>query len=326
MPKVFVTRSIPQRGIQLLVDAFAEGSVIVSAHEPGITRQGLLAEVAGVDALLPVLDDTVDAAVMDAAGPALKIIANYAVGYDNIDVEAATERGIAVTNTPGVLTETTADLAWSLLMAAARRISESEQYLRAGKWEAWGAQLFLGVDVYGKTLGIFGMGRIGQAVARRAQGFDMRVLYTGARRLSPTLEQELDVTFVDKSTLLAESDFFSIHCPLLPETTHAFGAAEFKRMKPTACIINTSRGPVIDEPALAHALSSGEIFAAGLDVYEAEPKVHPDLLGCENAVLVPHIGSASRETRARMAEMAAQNIIARLGGRTPPNCINPDVL
>lgn len=326
MPNILVTRPLAESGIQLLVDAFGKESVVVSPHDCGITREELLEGVAGVDAILPILTDTIDAGVMDAAGPQLKIIANYAVGYDNIDVAAATERKIAVTNTPGVLTETTADLAWSLLMAGARRISESERYLRAGKWECWKPQLLLGVDVHGKTLGIFGMGRIGQAVARRAGGFGMRVIYTDTAPLSPALEQELDATFVDKAALLAESDFLSIHCPLLPETNHAFGADEFRAMKNTACLINTSRGPVVDEAALAHALKSGEIFAAGLDVYEQEPKVHPGLLECENAVLVPHIGSASRETRAKMAEMAAANIVARLKGQTPPNCVNPEVL
>ena len=326
MPKLFVTRRIPDRGIRLLAEAFGEESVVVSPQDGVISRGALLEGVAGADAVLPILTDTIDAGVMDAAGRQLKIIANYAVGYNNIDVDAATARGIAVTNTPGVLTETTADLAWALLMATARRISESERYLRAGRWDAWGPQLMLGVDVHGKTLGIFGMGRIGQAVARRARGFGMRVLYTDVQRLPAATEQELEATLVDKAALVAESDFISVHCPLIAETTHAFGADEFKAMKPTAVLINTSRGPVVDETALAHALESGAIFAAGLDVYEDEPKVHPALLACENAVLVPHIGSGSRDTRAKMAEMAAANIIARLTGKTPPNCVNPEVL
>jgi len=326
MSKILVTCDIPGKGVQLLTEAFGEQSVVVSLQDGVIPRKALLEGVKGAAALLPVLMDTIDAEVMDAAGQQLGIVANYAVGYDNIDVPAATARRIAVTNTPGVLTETTADLAWSLLMAAARRISESERYLRAGKWDSWRPQLLLGADVHGKTLGIFGIGRIGQAVARRARGFDMRVIYTDLQRLSVNLEQELNAAFVDKATLVAESDFISIHCPLLPETTHAFGAAQFQAMKPTAVLINTSRGPVVDEAALAQALESGAIFAAGLDVYEDEPKVHPGLLACENAVLVPHIGSASRETRAKMAEMAAANIIACLTGKTPPNCVNPEVL
>ena len=326
MPRIFITRRIPDSGIQMLTDAFGEQEVVFAPQDGIISRGALLEGVTGADALLPILTDTIDTAVMDAAGAPLKIIANYAVGYNNIDVDTATARGIAVTNTPGVLTETTADLAWALLMTAARRINESERYLRAGQWDAWGPQLMLGVDVHGKTLGIFGMGRIGQAVARRARGFDMRVLYTDVQRLPAATEQQLEAAFANKATLVAESDFISIHCPLLPETTHAFGADEFKVMKQTAVLINTSRGPVVDEAALAQALESGAILAAGLDVYEDEPEVHPALLACENAVLVPHIGSGSRETRAKMAEMAAANIIARLTGETPPNCVNPEVL
>lgn len=326
MPHIVVTRPIPQEGIDLLVGAFGAESVHVSPYDRVLTRPELLAIVKGADALLPILTDTIDDAVMDAAGRQLRIIANYAVGYNNIDVAAATTRKIAVTNTPGVLTETTADLAWSLLMCAARRINESERYLREGKWNAWGPQLFLGVDVHGKTLGIFGMGRIGQAMARRAQGFAMRVLYTDAQRLLPETEKELAVAFVDKATLLRESDFVSIHCPLIPETRHAFGRDEFAAMKKTACLINTSRGPVVDEPVLAHALKTGMIFSAGLDVYEDEPAIHPALLECENAVLVPHIGSASRETRAKMAQMAAANIVTLLRGERPPNCVNPEAL
>ena len=326
MGKVFVTRPIPERGIQLLVAAFGEESVVVSRYDREITRAELLDGVRGVAGLLPILTDTIDAAVMDAAGPQLKVIANYAVGYNNVDVDAATARGIAVTNTPEVLTETTADLTWALLMATARRISESERVLRAGQWAGWGPQFMLGVDVYGRTLGIFGLGRIGRAVARRAAGFGMRLLYCDVAQAEAETEASLGATYVDKPTLLAQSDFISIHVPLLPETRHAFGAAEFKAMKRTACLINTSRGSVVDEAALADALQTGEIFGAGLDVFEEEPKVHPALLTCENAVLAPHLGSGSRETRAKMAEMAASNIVARLRGEDPPNCVNPEVL
>lgn len=319
MPKVFVTRPIPERGIQVLVEGFGRENVTFFEHDRVIGRSELLERVKGIDGLLPILTDTIDAEVMDAAGPQLKVIANYAVGYNNIDVAAATSRGIVVTNTPGVLTETTADLAWSLLMSAARRISESERYLRAGKWDSWGPQVFLGVDVHGKTLGIFGMGRIGQAMARRARGFGMRIVYTDAAPIPEGLERELGASYVDMNGLLTESDFISVHCPLLPETRHAFSAAEFAKMKRTAVIVNTSRGPVIDEGALAEALRTGVIFGAGLDVYEEEPIVHPELLKCENAVLVPHIGSASRETRSKMAEMAATNVVACLNGQEPPN-------
>lgn len=326
MPRIFVTREIPEAGLTLLLDAFGSASVHVFPHDRVIGREELLEGVKGADALLPILTETVDAAVMDAAGPQLQIIANYAVGYNNIDVAAATERRIAVTNTPGVLTETTADLAWAILMATARRLGEAERFLRASKWAGWGPMLLLGVDVHGKTLGIFGMGRIGQAVARRARGFDMRILYTDVNRLEPAAERDLGAACVDKQTLLAESDFITIHCPLMRETTHAFSTAEFKAMRKTAILINTARGPIVDEAALATALKTGEIRAAGLDVFEQEPAVHPDLLECENALLIPHLGSATRETRGKMAEIAATNIIARLNGRRPPNCVNPEVL
>lgn len=325
MPRVFVTRPIPEAGLSLLREAFGD-ALFVSPNDRPITRSELLQRVVGVEGLLPILTDTIDDEVLAAAGPQLRVVANYAVGYNNVDVAAATRRGIVVTNTPGVLTETTADMAWTLLMAAARRITESEQYLREGRWESWGPQLFLGVDIHRQTLGIFGMGRIGCAMAQRARGFDMRVLYCDAVRLAPERETELGVTYVDKTALLAESDFISIHCPLLPETRHAFGAAEFVQMKPTAVLVNTARGPVVDEAALAEALSSGRIFSAGLDVYENEPTIHPALLKCENVVLVPHLGSATRATRARMAEMAAQNLIAVLQGREVPNCVNPEAL
>jgi glyoxylate reductase len=326
MPKIFVTRMIPSLGVDALEREFGAENVSVFKGDRPINRDELIAGVTGRDALLPMLTDRVDAAVMAAAGPELKVVANYAVGYNNIDVEAASVRGIAVTNTPGVLTEATADLAWALLMAAARNMGESERYLRAGKWTSWGPQVFLGVDFWGKTLGIFGMGRIGQAVARRAAGFGMRVLYAKRNRLTPEEERALNATFVDKSRLLADSDFISIHCPLSPETRHAFGAEEFRAMKNTAVLANTSRGPVVDEAALAAALKSGTIFAAGLDVYEDEPTVHPDLAACENVVLIPHLGSATRTTRGRMSEMAAANIIAYFRGEIPPNCVNPEVL
>ncbi len=322
MTKIFVTRAIAEQGIALLTDAFGKESVTVSPHNKAVPRPELNQSVKGCDAILPVVNDVIDAEVMDAAGPNLKIIANFGVGYNNIEVAAATERGIVVTNTPGVLTETTADLAWALIMATARRINESERYLRAGKWEAWGPQLFLGLDIHGKTLGIFGMGRIGQAVARRARGFNMRVLYTNRNQFSADIERELGATYVDKATLIAESDFISIHCPLMPETIHAFGAVEFKAMKNTACLINTSRGPVVDEAALVSALKADEIYAAGLDVFEHEPAVHPELMDLQNAVLLPHIGSASRETRTKMAEMAAANIVAVLKGQVPVNPVN----
>ncbi len=326
MPKIFVTRRIPERGLDLLYTAFGKEAVTVAPQDNAITRSDLLAGVRGMDALLCILTERIDAELLDAAGPQLRIVANYAVGYNNIDVAAATARKIPVSNTPGVLTETTADLAWTLLVSAARRVTEGERYLRAGRWESWGPTLLMGQDIHGATLGIYGMGRIGQAMAERARGFQMRVIYTDVVRLPEERERELNVSYVDMTTLLKDSDFISIHCPLMPETTHAFSTKEFAAMKPTAVLVNSARGPVIDEPALAEALKQGQIFSAGLDVYEDEPTIHPDLLACENVVLLPHLGSASFETRSRMAEIAASNIVARLQGQTPPTCVNPEVL
>jgi len=324
VPKVFVTREIPRPGLQLLYDAFGEGNVTVAPQDGVIARDALLAGVKGVDALLPILTDKIDAALFDAAGPQLKIVANYAVGFNNVDVAEATKRGIPVTNTPGVLTETTADTAWALMMIAARRFGEGERYVRAGQWRGWGPMQLLSTDVHGKTLGIFGMGRIGQAMARRARGFDMPVIFYNP--VPVTLEDGVEARSVDLPSLLAESDFLSIHCPLMPETTHAFSTAEFKAMKRSAVLVNTARGPVVDEAALVEALKSGEIYAAGLDVFEEEPKIHPGLLELENAVLLPHLGSATHETRGKMAEIAAQNIVNRFKGDPLLTCVNPEVL
>lgn len=326
MPRVFVCRRLPERALSRLFAALPPGEVAVFEEDRAIDRETLLEAARGVEALLPILTESVDAAVMDAAGPSLRIIANYAVGYNNIDVAAATARGIIVTNTPGVLTETTADLAWLLMMVTARRAGEGERWLRSGQWPGWAPMQLLGCDVYGQTLGIFGMGRIGRAMAKRARGFDMRVIYTDTQRLSPEEETEFGLRYVDKAALLAESDFISIHCPFLPETRHAFGAVEFRAMKRTAILINSARGPIVDEAALADALRAGEIAGAGLDVYEDEPRVHQGLMACENAVLLPHLGSATLETRTRMAEIAVANILAFFAGRTPPNCVNSEVL
>ena len=321
-----MTRALPGNAIRMLADAFGAEAVSVFPEDRVIRRDELLEGVKGIDALLPILTETVDSPIMDEAGEGLKIIANYAVGYNNIDVEAATARKICVTNTPGVLTETTADLAWALILGTARRTSEGERYLRAGKWKSWAPQLLLGPDVHGKTLGIFGLGRIGQAVARRASGFNMPIIYYSPTRKDESLERELHATYVDRETLLAESDILSLHCPLSPETRHAFGESEFRAMKSDALLINTTRGPVVDEAALADALRNGEIAAAGLDVFEEEPAVHAGLLACENVLLLPHLGSATKETRAKMAEIAAANIVACLQGDRPPNCVNPEVL
>ncbi len=317
--KIAVTRRIPEAGVDTLVNTFGRAQVQLWEQDTAMTREALLRFVAGADAILSTITEKMDAEAMAAAGPRLKVIANMAVGYDNISLDAAAERSVLVTNTPGVLTEATADLAWTLILGTARRAGEAGRCLRAGRWEGWGPLQFLGRSVYGRTLGIFGMGRIGQAVARRARGFDMAVLYQDTKRLGAETEEYLSARQVDKETLLRETDILSIHCPLTPETRHAFTLNEFRQMKRTALLINTSRGPVIKEEDLCTALREGLIFGAGLDVYEHEPSVCPALLLEERAFLLPHLGSATVETRATMARMAAENIIAALSGRIPPN-------
>jgi glyoxylate reductase len=314
--KVLVTRKIPDAGLQLLEDF----DITVLSESPP-ERGELLEAVRGVAGILSTVTETVDAELMDAAGGELKVIANMAVGYDNVDLGAATERGVIVTNTPEVLNETTADTAFMLLLAAARRLGEAERLLRSGGWEAWGPMQLTGPDVWGKKLGVVGFGRIGQAVARRARGFDMEVLYHDQYR-NESAEKETGVRYVELDELLRTCDFISVHTPLTDETHHLIGATELGRMKPEAVLINTSRGPVVDEAALADALAEGRIFAAGLDVYEKEPEVHPKLLELENAVLAPHIGSASVETRDRMAVLAAENIVAVLSGEEPKTPVN----
>ena len=309
--KVLVTREIPEAGLRPL-----EGfdPTVLSEAPPG--RDDLLEAARGATAVLSNVTEKIDAEFMDAAGDGLKIVANMAVGHDNVDLDAARERGIVVTNTPGVLDETTADTAFMLLLAAARRLGESERTLRAGGWHWWGPKLFVGVDVWGRKLGIVGLGRIGQAVARRGKGFGMDVLYHNRSRKQGA-EEELDARYLDLEELLEQADFVSVHTPLTDETRHLIGPEELGKMKPSAVLVNTSRGPVVDEEALAEALAAGRIFAAGLDVYEEEPKVHPKLLELENAVLAPHIGSGSRETRDKMAVLAAENIAAVLSGEAP---------
>ncbi len=321
--KVFVTRKILEEGLNMLREKF---DVEVSDYDGVIPRKMLLEKVKGVDAILSLLTDTIDAEVMDAAGSNLKVIANYAVGYNNIDVEEATKRGIMVTNTPGVLTETTADLAWALMMAIARRIVEADRFVREGRFRGWEPMLLLGTDVHGATLGIVGFGRIGQAMARRALGFNMKVLYYDNARVPEQVEKELKATYVDLPTLLRESDFVSLHVPLTKETHHLIGEKELRMMKKGAYLINTARGPVVDEKALVKALKEGWIKGAALDVFENEPEVEPELLKLENVVLAPHIASASYATRSRMSIMAAENIIKALSGEIPPNLVNPEVL
>jgi len=322
-PKVYVTRRIPEAGLKKL-----HGLFDVNVHEGQMppSREELLANVKGVDGLLCLLTDKIDAEVMDAAGKQLKVISNYAVGYNNIDVKAASERGILVTNTPGVLTETTADLAWALLMAIGRRIVESDKYLRAGKWKTWEPQLLLGTDIYGKTLGVIGMGRIGTAVARRAKGFNMKILATSPEADRKNAE-EVGAELVPLERLLRESDFITVHVPLMPETTKMIGEKQFAMMKPTAYLINDARGEIVDEKALVKALKEKRIAGAALDVYEKEPiGADNPLVGLDNVVIVPHIGSASRETRDKMAEMATENVLTALTGKPVPNPVNPEVL
>jgi glyoxylate reductase len=315
--KILVTREIPDAGVRLLKDF----EVSVLAERPP-TRDELLEAARGASGILSTATEKMDGEVMDAAGEGLRIVANMAVGYDNIDVEAARERDIVVTNTPGVLDETTADVAFMLMLAAARRLGEGERMLRAGRWEWWGPKQLRGLDVWGKKLGILGLGRIGQAVARRGKGFGMEVLYHSRSRKKDA-EKELGARYLDLDDLLRESDFVSIHTPLTDETRHLIGERELDLLQETAVLVNTSRGPVVDEAALADALQNGRVFAAGFDVYEEEPKVHPKLLDLENAVLAPHIGSATVETRDRMAAMAAENLRAVLRGEEPKTPVEP---
>jgi len=289
-------------------------------------RDELVRRVAGCDGILTLLTDRVDAALLDAAGSQLRVVSNFAVGFDNVDVAECTRRGIPVGNTPGVLTETTADLTWALLMAAARRLVEGADHVRAGRWRTWDPLLFLGPDVHGATLGIVGFGRIGQAVAQRAAGFRMRVLYHGRSRAAPAIEDSLGATFVSLDELLAESDFVTLHVSLTLDTRGLIDAAALARMKPTAILVNTARGPVVDTTALYDALRDGVIAAAALDVTDPEPlPVDHPLVGLPNCLVVPHIASASRATRGKMAEMAAVNLLAGVRGERLPTPVNPEV-
>ncbi|MGE5561109.1 MAG: 2-hydroxyacid dehydrogenase [Chloroflexota bacterium] len=320
MARAFLTRQLPDAAMDI---ARRAGDITWSSDDRPLPQDELIAGARDAEGLLTLLTETVDAAVLDAC-PRLRVVANCAVGYNNIDVAACTERGVLVTNTPGVLTETTADFAWALLLATARRVVEADAYLRAGKFKSWGLMLLTGSDVYGKTLGIVGFGRIGQAVARRAAGFGMEILYNG-RSDSPEAAQ-LGAVRVELAELLRRSDYVTLHVPYSAETHHLIGRAEFAQMKPGAYIINTARGAVIDEAALVDALASGHLAGAGLDVYEREPAVTPALLTMPNVVLAPHIASASVATRTRMAVMAATNLVAALSGQRPPNLINPEAL
>lgn len=322
-PKVYVTRELPERGLKIIKKHF--DAEVWSEYAPP-PKKVTIEKVRNVDALAPLLSDKIDAEVFDAA-PKLKIVAQMAVGFDNIDIKEATKRGIYVTNTPEVLTDTTADFAWALLMAVARRVVEADRYVRTGKWKVgWHPSMMLGRDVYGATIGIVGAGRIGYAVAKRAKGFSMKILYQDVIP-RPEMEKELGAKRVDLDTLLRESDFVSIHVPLMKETYHLIDSEKLKLMKKTAYLINNSRGPVVDEKALYEALKEGRIAGAGLDVFEQEPTpVNNPLLKLDNIVVAPHISSASHETRSQMAEMVAENLVAFFEGRKPPNLVNPEVI
>lgn len=320
-PKVFVTHQLFDDAQQIL-DAACDVEYWTNEERP--PRDEVLRRVKDKEGLVCLLTEKVNDELLRVATK-LRIVANVAVGYDNIDLDACTKRGVVATNTPGVLDETTADFAWTLMMAVARRLSEGEQLARSGNWKGWNLDQLCGADVWGKTLGLVGFGRIGRAVARRAFGFRMKVIYTDAVKAPDEVEKLYNAEYRDMNSLLAESDFISLHVPLIPETHGLFDAPKFYRMKPTAFLINTSRGPVVEEAALVAALEGGKIAGAALDVYENEPFIHPGLKR-RNVVLAPHLASASLETRTKMAVMAASNVVALFKGQLPPNMLNPAVL
>ncbi|MCK4235202.1 D-glycerate dehydrogenase [candidate division WOR-3 bacterium] len=317
MNKIFITRKIPEEAIKMLKERY---KVHINREDRQLSKIEIIKRVKDIDAILPLLTDKIDKEVI-AATKCLKVIANYAVGFDNIDIKEATRKGIIVTNTPGVLTEATADLAWSLLFATARRIAEGDRFMRDKKFKGWQPTLLLGYDIYGKTLGIIGTGRIGTAFALRSKGFNMRVLYF-SRSKNILMEKKLKAKKVTLKKLLAESDFISLHLPLTKETHHLIEKTEIELMKKTAILVNTSRGEVLDEIALANALKNNIIAGAGLDVFEREPSITKKLLQLKNVTLTPHIGSATYQTRTKMAIMAAQSIIDVLEGKTPKNIVN----
>src|SRR5712692_7925206 len=321
-PKVFSTHPLFEAPRKMLDEHF---EVDYWDHPERPPRNELLKRIADKDALICLLTEKINDELLTAA-PKLRIVANVAVGFDNVDVAACTQRKVVVSNTPGVLDETTADFAWLLLMAVARRVLEGDQLVRSGKWTGWNLDQLCGADVWGKTLGLLGFGRIGRAVARRTRGFQMRVIYNDAVRAPAEVEKELNVEFLERDQVLAEADFISVHVPLLPETRHLISVPQLARMKRTAYLINTSRGPVVDEAALLAALEAGQIAGAALDVHEKEPQVHPGLMKRADVILTPHIASASVETRTRMAAIAAENVIAVFAGRRPPTALNPEVL
>jgi glyoxylate reductase len=320
-PQVLVTRKIYERPLQLLRE---KAEVTLNLEERAMASGEIIAALPGKMGLLVMGGDPMTPTVLEA-GKDLKIVANNAVGFNNIDLAAATRLKIAATNTPDVLTDTTADLAFSLILGVARRIAEADRFVRAGKWVGWTPGLMIGSDVHGKTLGIVGLGRIGSAVARRGQGFNMKIVYNDIRRLDPAIEQQHQLQFFPLRELLKTADFVTLHVPLAPDTKHLIGQKELQLMKKSAFLINASRGPVVDEKALVEALRSGSIAGAGLDVFEAEPKVTPELLKMENTLLVPHVGSATDETREKMALVAVNNLLAVIRGEVPPNILNPEI-
>ncbi|MCH1494597.1 MAG: D-glycerate dehydrogenase [Rubripirellula sp.] len=319
-PKVFLTRELPPECMRQLSES---AELTYNREDRCLSKEEILLGVAGADGLLCLLTDTIDDEIL-AAGADLRVVSNFAVGFNNIDVEAATKRRIPVTNTPGVLTDSTADMTWALLMDAARRVTEGDRLVRTKQWGGWGPLQLLGADITGATLGLVGFGRIGQAVARRAKGFDMKVVYWSRTRLNPEEEACLGVEYRSLDQLLGESDFVSLHVALNEQTVHLIGRKELEKMKSSACLINTARGPVVDEKALVVALKSGAIASAGLDVYEREPLLEPELYDLDNAVLAPHLGSATIGTRTKMGNMAVENCLLACAGKMPPNLVNPD--
>ncbi len=323
-PRIVVTRRIPEPALELLA---AAGDLWLSPRDRPLTTDELHAAVAGADAVLTLLHDRVDGAFLDAAGPRLEVVANVAVGYDNVDVPAATERGVLVTNTPGVLTDATADLAMALILMVTRRLGEGERLVRRGERWSWDMFFLLGRGLAGKTLGVIGLGAIGQATARRALAFGMRVAYAGPRRAPAATEEQLGAAqHLPLDELLSTADVVSVHCPLTPETRHLIDSERLELMRPNAYLVNAARGPIVDEAALVDALRRGAIAGAGLDVFEHEPDVHPGLLELENVVLIPHLGSATVETRTAMGVLAARNAIAVLNGERPLTPVNARAL
>jgi glyoxylate reductase len=319
-PRVAVTRSIPEQALELLR---TETELWISPVDAPLPADELHAAIRGSDAVLTLLHDRVDDAFLDAAGEQLRIVANVAAGYDNIDLPACASRSVIVTNTPGVLAEATADIAMALILMTTRRLGEAERLVRAGGTWSWSMSFHLGAGIQGKTLGVVGLGQIGRATARRARAFGMEIVYSSPRRADPETEAGLGATYMPLADLLATSDVVSLHCPLNEETRHLIDAAAFELMKPSAFLVNAARGPVVDEEALVRALETGEIAGAGLDVFENEPAIHPGLLVLENAVLLPHLGSATVETRTAMATLAARNVLAVLDGLPPLTPVIP---